>query len=130
MRVQRLKGMALTFKQTMTMTDLSVVGHKERGGAVILHEVLGKELHPGVVPIEHHPLARRLGLPDEVVLQQCGGVQVHHHVDETWDTACGQGLEGAGGGGPREFVSLRTVPVKKIGQLLIQWFLFVQFFTL
>ena len=85
--------MTLTFKQITTLTDLGVVGHEERGRAIVLHEVLGEELHPGVVPVEHHPLARCLGLPDEVVLQQRWGVQVHHHVDEARDTTCGQGLK-------------------------------------
>lgn len=53
---------------------LSVVRYKERGRAVILHEVLGEEAHPGVISIEDYPLPGCFGLPNEVVFQQCGGI--------------------------------------------------------
>jgi len=72
---------------------LGVVGHEEGGGAVVLHEVLGEEAHPGVVSVEHHPLAGCFGLPHQVVLQQRRRVQVHHHVDEARDAAGGESLE-------------------------------------
>lgn len=73
-------------------TYLSVVRHEEGGGAVELHEVFGEEAHPGVVPVEDNLPPRRLGLPDEVVLQQRRRIQVHHHVDEAWDAASGESL--------------------------------------
>ena len=57
-------------KPRLTRTYLSVVGHKEGGGAVVLHEVFGEEADPGVISVENYPHPRCLGLPNEVVFQQ------------------------------------------------------------
>lgn len=72
---------------THTPPYLCVVGDKKGGGAIKQLEVFGEEPQPGVVAEENQPLAGLPGLPDEVVLQQGGRVQVHHHVDEAWDAA-------------------------------------------
>lgn len=77
---------------SLTCTYLGVVGHKEGGGAIVLHEVFGKKAHPGVISVEDDPLPRCFGLPNEVVFQQCGRIQIHYHINESWDTASGEGL--------------------------------------
>lgn len=58
----------------------------------MLHEVFGEEAHPGVIPVEDHPLPCCFGLPDEVVFQQCRRIQVHYHINEAWDSASGESL--------------------------------------
>lgn len=54
--------------------------------------MLREESDPRVVPVEDDALAGRFGLPDEVVLQEGGGIQVHYHVDEARDAAGGESL--------------------------------------
>lgn len=58
----------------------------------MLHEVFGEKANPGVIAVEDDPLPRRLGLPNEVVLQQRGRIQIHYHINESWDAASGDGL--------------------------------------
>lgn len=70
-------------------THLGVVRNKERGGAIVFHEVFGEKAHPGVVSVEDDPLPCCFGLPNEVVLQQSGRIQVHDHIYEARDAASG-----------------------------------------
>lgn len=58
----------------------------------MLHEVLGEEANPGVVAVEDDPLAGRLGLPNQVVFQHRRRIQIHYHINESWDAASGDGL--------------------------------------
>lgn len=73
-------------------TYLGVVRNKERGGAIVFHEVFGEKAHPGVVSVEDDPLPCCFGLPNEVVLQQSRRIQVHYHIYEAWDAPSGQSL--------------------------------------
>lgn len=58
----------------------------------MLHEVFGEKANPGVVAVEDDPLPRRLGLPNQVVFQQRRRIQIHYHINESWDAASGDGL--------------------------------------
>lgn len=58
----------------------------------MLHEVFGEKSNPGVVAVEDDLLPRCLGLPNEVVFQQRGRIQIHYHINESWDAASGDGL--------------------------------------
>lgn len=72
---------------------LRVVGHEEGCSPVLFHEVFGEESEPSVVTIKDDAFASVLGLPHEVILQQSRRVQIHHHINETWNTAGGQSLQ-------------------------------------
>lgn len=74
-------------------THLRVVGHEEGRRPVLLHKVFGEESDPSVIAIKDDAFASVLGLPDEVILQQSRRVQIHHHINETWNTAGGQSLQ-------------------------------------
>lgn len=58
----------------------------------MLHEVFGEKANPGVIAVEDDPLARCLGLPNQVVFQERGRIQIHYHINESWDAASGDGL--------------------------------------
>lgn len=71
-----------------------VVGNKERGCAIGPLEPIREQLKPCVVSVQLQSLARFRELENKAVRLERRRVQIGRNIEEAWDRASGDGLQG------------------------------------